>query len=38
MRATGRTVGEASLRELDQAWEGVKSREPGRETGSGSAP
>ncbi|MDP2627151.1 MAG: nucleoside triphosphate pyrophosphohydrolase [Candidatus Rokubacteria bacterium] len=38
MRATGRTVGEASLRELDQAWERVKSREPGRETGSGSAP
>ena len=38
MRATGRTVGEASPEDLDQAWEGVKSREPGRETGSGSAP
>jgi len=38
MRATGRTVGEASLRELDQTWEGVKSREPGRGTGSGGAP
>ncbi|OGK85393.1 MAG: nucleoside triphosphate pyrophosphohydrolase [Candidatus Rokubacteria bacterium GWC2_70_16] len=38
MRATDRTVGEASPEQLDLTWEAVKSRELGRGTGSGGAP